>query len=650
MMRRLFATLLMTALAGVLTLRAADEPSKAKGKPPADKKDEASLDPKGTLTEAEYQQARLKMQFDEFKNQLIRLADRLAQSSDPANKDKAKILREAINKVNDVGVEIKFEKLVNLIKNASKDVSIDDLANIQAQHEDLTKDIRAIIAILLTDNRDAELRRKIKDLERRIAELKKIIGKEERISDRARVGKSDGDHLAKDQKGVTNDTKDLAGVAKGDSGKEGKGAKGDPKGAGKTGDGKKGEPKEDAKEAKAGDKEPKGGDKKPGDSKDIAKKGDPNSKEADAKDGKKGDPSDAKAGGKKSDSEKADSQSASKGRGDGKGAPKPGSKPGESSASKSNSQGGQGGESSAKAGGKQPPPQQDPQQPPSDLPGQKKIQEGIGKQEQAETKLPKDQKDGADKVDQAVKDFKEVLKKWEELLKQLREEEVERILAALQAQCERMLALQIQVRDGTVSVDKVIQESADKKPTRAEDQKALELSDREEEIVRLAEKALGILRDEGSAVAFPEVFVQIRDDMINVARRLRKTDTGSLTVTIENDIIATLREMIEALKRARQENGKQPPSKGGGGGPQNQKLIDLIAELKMIRSMQIRVNARTQTYAREYEGEQAPAIVEAQTPQEKEKAETLTREMKELAQRQQKIFEVANNIYKEKNK
>src|SRR5262249_28405014 len=219
--------------------------------------------------------------------------------------------------------------------------------------------------------------------------------------------------------------------------------------------------------------------------------------------------------------------------------------------------------------------------------------------------------------------FKEVLKKWEELLKQLREEEIERILAALQAQCERMLSLQIQVRDGTLSVDRTIQESADKKPTRAEDQKALELSDREHEIVRLAEKAIGMLRDEGSAVAFPEVFTQVRDDMMEVSRRLRKTDVGNMTVTIENDIIATLREMIEALKKARQENGKQPPGKGGGGGPQNQKLIDLIAELKMIRSMQIRINNRTQAYAREYDGEQAPSPLQAGTPQDKEKYEVL---------------------------
>jgi len=62
------------------------------------------------------------------------------------------------------------------------------------------------------------------------------------------------------------------------------------------------------------------------------------------------------------------------------------------------------------------------------------------------------------------------------------------------------------------------------------------------------------------------------------------------------------------------------------------------------------VNARTETYSREYEGEQAPAVTEAQSPAEKEKAEMLRNELKQLSARQLKIMEVANNIYKEKNK
>jgi len=124
-------------------------------------------------------------------------------------------------------------------------------------------------------------------------------------------------------------------------------------------------------------------------------------------------------------------------------------------------------------------------------------------------------------------------------------------------------------------------------------------------------------------------------------------------VALENEIIDTLREMVEALKKARQENGKKPPPPGGGGGggaQQNQPLIEELQELKMIRNMQLRVNSRTETYGREYKGEQAPTPVQAQTPTEKEKAEMLQKELKNLADRQEKIFEVTNNLYRGKNK
>src|SRR5262249_55941958 len=133
---------------------------------------------------------------------------------------------------------------------------------------------------------------------------------------------------------------------------------------------------------------------------------------------------------------------------------------------------------------------------------------------------------------------------------------------------------------------------------------------------------------------------------------LRVTDSGLVTQTIENDIIDTLKEMIEALKKARQDNQNQPPPPPGGGGggqPQDQKLIDQLAELKMIRSLQIRVNARTETYGKEYPGEQTPAAVTGQTAEEKEKIEMIQRELRDLSERQLKIFEITNNIAKGKN-
>ena len=60
----------------------------------------------------------------------------------------------------------------------------------------------------------------------------------------------------------------------------------------------------------------------------------------------------------------------------------------------------------------------------------------------------------------------------------------------------------------------------------------------------------------------------------------------------------------------------------------------------MIRAMQVRVNNRTDTYAGQYvdkEGEQT-------------KDPDIQKELKDLSDRQEKIFEVTNNIYRGKNR
>src|SRR5207244_7360654 len=102
-------------------------------------------------------------------------------------------------------------------------------------------------------------------------------------------------------------------------------------------------------------------------------------------------------------------------------------------------------------------------------------------------------------------------------------------LEALQARCQRMLALQLEVYDGTVRVHQAIAEIPDKKASRAEEQRSLQLSDREQQIVQQAILALQLLESEGSAVAFPEAFSQAREDAGHVARRLGKAAVGTVT-------------------------------------------------------------------------------------------------------------------------
>src|ERR1700722_7127754 len=84
------------------------------------------------------------------------------------------------------------------------------------------------------------------------------------------------------------------------------------------------------------------------------------------------------------------------------------------------------------------------------------------------------------------------------------------------------------------------------------------------------------------------------------------TDQAEGTQLIEEDIIEQLMMMRDALKKAKQDLENQmnkPP--GESNGKPNTKLLDLINELKLIKSLQEQVNKRTTAYSKQDPGEQA---------------------------------------------
>jgi hypothetical protein len=141
-----------------------------------------------------------------------------------------------------------------------------------------------------------------------------------------------------------------------------------------------------------------------------------------------------------------------------------------------------------------------------------------------------------------------------------------------------------------------------------------------------------LLREDGTAVALPEAVDQMRADMQQVADRLAQAKVGQVTQSIELDIIASLEEIIEALKKAQKDQEKKrqlpnPPQMGECDSP----LVDKLAELKMIRALQMRINNRTQRYSKLITGEQA------------ENAE-LVDALKRLAERQQRVYRVTHDL------
>jgi hypothetical protein len=123
-----------------------------------------------------------------------------------------------------------------------------------------------------------------------------------------------------------------------------------------------------------------------------------------------------------------------------------------------------------------------------------------------------------------------------------------------------------------------------------------------------------------------------------------------MTQNIEQDIIDNLTEMIKALEKAIKEK-KNKKSQPKPGKPGDDDLIDLLAELKMIRSMQVRVNKRTEDYHKFYPShEQAPDPATIKDAKEREDRERVLDELKDLSERQKNIERSTRDIGKGKKK
>ncbi|MFN5328375.1 MAG: hypothetical protein ACK5DV_04285 [Planctomycetota bacterium] len=550
-------------------------------------------------------QARLQREFLEFKLALKLLEQRLEKSGKPEDKLRAASITSALKMIEEKSTDAKFENILQDLRKQELFKSTDKLQGLVDRNKDLAEDLARLIEALNRDP-EAELRRQREEAKKILERIKDVIGKQERVRGSTEQGRMGKEELEKAQARVTKETKDLKNLIEG---KDGKGKDGDPKdGKDKDGKGKDGDPKDGkVKDGKGKDGDPKDGKGKDGKGKD----GDP--KDGKGKDGKGKD-------GKGKDGDPMDGMGKD----------------------------GKGGDESADAGKQPLPPEKDN--------ARKRIQEGIELQEESEKKIAKeDRKAASNKQGDAIDKLKEAQKKLEDLLRQLREEEIDRVLVQLQARCIEILRLQTEVRGGTVEVQTSVNARPDRRADRADEQRALELHDREDQIVRKAGDALKLIEAEGSAVAFAEIFRQVRDDMTNVRDRLKLADVGEETVKIEEDIIATLKEMIESLKKAQQDNkNRKPPEPGQPGqqspAQQDQRLIDQISELKTIRSMQIQINKRTESHGKKFDGEQAPDISQLKDPRAKAQAEQVLKEIRELSKRQDKIGKVTRDISLGRNK
>ncbi len=421
--------------------------------------------------------------------------------------------------------------------------------SIQRQ-EGLVASLVTLLDLLQSENRISEIEAERARVKAILKNVNKIIGKEKDVRANTERG-SDPSKSASDQEGVVKDADELINkIKQHDAKKEAERESNKPpseKNSAKP-EGENTEPK-DPSSPKDGDAEPK--DPKSGDPKDGE------TKPAEPKDGKPkdGEPS--------------------------KGEPKDGQpKDGQPESGEPNNQ---------------------PQ-----TPGREDLEEARQEMEKAiqELKEKKDRGKASRHQDEAIRQLLEAKEKLEEILRQLREEEKSLTLASLESRFRKMLSMQLLVYQETLRLDKESEDQSDNLSARGR-----QLATQEEEILQEVDKALVVLREEGSSVAFPEAVQAIREDAASIVELLDQGKAGELTQTLEQAVIEAIEEMVDALQKEmeKKKDEEQKQSQQQQGQPQDKPLVDALSELKMLRSLQLRVNRRTRQLGRMIEGDQAGA-------------------------------------------
>jgi archaellum component FlaC len=111
-----------------------------------------------------------------------------------------------------------------------------------------------------------------------------------------------------------------------------------------------------------------------------------------------------------------------------------------------------------------------------------------------------------------------------------------------------------------------------------------------------------------------------------------------MTQGVEKDILAALEETIAALDKAIKdlEKNRSRPGQPASGEPGEPELVNKLAELKMIRSLQNRIYQRTQRYGEMIEGEQA-------------ETSELIKALEDLAERQKRVYRATADLQQGRN-
>jgi hypothetical protein len=597
-------------------------------------------------------QQKLATEFSDLESVLMRMRD-LIRPTDP---NRAALIEKALKESGDRRVASDFQEIVELLRNPEK------LSSATRMQGKVSEDLEAILQLLLSEESAKRLKDRQAEYRKYLARLNNIIKDQGDVRGRNLSGE-DPKPLSVEQGALAQRT---GGLSKdiGKNEEKDRGNAKDDKNSDKNKDGKNNDGKNNDGKTQPGDNKSSDGKSQSGDSKSSDKSGkDGNKSDKSSKSGKN-DKTDPKSGKNDKSNGKEDKNDKTKPDADDKSQKGDDDKSDKSNDDKSQqgndskSQQGKGQQSKSQQGkgqqsksqgqqGQQQDQDQDPdqqqaqnqnnQQQQEQNPVRKRLQAAQEHMKQAEDRLKKAQKDGAaDEQEKALEELKTAKAELEEILRQMREEEMKQLLASLIARMQKVLIVQREIYDGTMRLDKVPVAQR----SHGHEIESGHLSSRERSIVHDVSDALRLLHEEGTAVAMPEALNQVHDDMEQIEQRLGQGKTEVLTQAIETDVIKELEEIIDAFKKAKEraESKKKPPGPTPSGEPQDPPLIEKIAELKMIKALQLRVNRRTERYAK---------LIEP--GREQTNKDDVFEALQKLADQQKRVYKVTRDLDLGKN-
>lgn len=226
-------------------------------------------------------------------------------------------------------------------------------------------------------------------------------------------------------------------------------------------------------------------------------------------------------------------------------------------------------------------------------PGNEQMQRAADQMRQAGDRLSESKPgDAKDRQQESLDEMQKALDELDDALRQTRKDEIEQTLDALQTRLQQMLQREQEVAavlDGWLGKD-----AATRGP---DDFVALtDAAKTQQQVTDEGNQALALMLDEGSTIIVPELLRQMVSDMTAVRGDLNVSKPTEQTRKTLRDVIDLLTELLDAIDKKREDDRKQDDQQQQPQQQQQQQeqtLLPKSAELKMLRSSQMRLNQRT---------------------------------------------------------